>query len=144
MSAIVPPSDSKTDAAEFGLKAMKKIKNAIPSQVRTFLIMAGLLLWVRVTVSAAAILMVSASSLGVNNVAEKPIPYVQVKAVKFRLFRADRATALRTPARTAPHRRDRAVPRAPRGSSPRLRATLPHRATFLWPHSRRRFDPPGT
>ncbi|MBU2663015.1 hypothetical protein KOI35_05790 [Actinoplanes bogorensis] len=79
MSAIVPPSEENTDAAEFGLKAMKKIKNAIPSQVRTFLIMAGLLLWVRVTVSAAAVLTVSASSLGVNNVAEKPIPNPQVR-----------------------------------------------------------------
>jgi len=42
--------------------------------------MAGLLLWVRVTVSAAAVLTVSVSSLGVNNVAEKPIPYPQVRA----------------------------------------------------------------
>src|ERR1700754_913582 len=82
MSAIVPPSDSKTEAAELGLKAIKKIKNAIPSQVRTFLIMAGLLLWVRVTVSAAAVLTVSASSLGVNNVPEKPIPFPQVRTLE--------------------------------------------------------------
>jgi hypothetical protein len=32
-----------------------------------------------VTVSAAAPLTVSASSLGVNNVAEKPIPFPQVR-----------------------------------------------------------------
>jgi hypothetical protein len=44
ISPIVLPRDEKTAAAELGLKAMKKIKNAMPSQVRTFLILAGLLL----------------------------------------------------------------------------------------------------
>src|ERR1700759_1832214 len=34
---------------------------------------------VRVTVSAVAVLTVSASSLGVNNVPEKPIPFPQVR-----------------------------------------------------------------
>src|ERR1700712_3234754 len=76
---MVPPREENTSAAELGLKAMKKIKNAIPSQVRTFLIMAGLLLWVRGDGQHRWVLTVSASSLRVNNVAEKPIPSPQVR-----------------------------------------------------------------
>jgi hypothetical protein len=65
MSPIVLPSDENTWAAEFGLKAMKKIRKAMPSQVRTFLIMAGLLLRAG-DGHPAAVLTVSASLLCVN------------------------------------------------------------------------------
>src|SRR5689334_7285400 len=71
MSAIVLPSEENTVAADFGLKAMKKTKNAIPSQVRTFLTMGGFLLHAG-TVNAAPVLTVSVPSLPVNRVCPKP------------------------------------------------------------------------
>src|SRR3954447_9565790 len=144
MSAMVPPSELNTVAAEVGLKAMKKIKNAIPSQVRTFLIMAG------PSPVGAGDGQRRGSTDGISFVAQceqcdrKADSASPDRASEIRRDRAGTATALRTRARVAHPRRGRAERRAPRESNPRLRATLPHRATFLWPHSRRHFDLPGT
>src|SRR4051794_10438940 len=58
---------------------MKKIRNAMPSQVRTFLTMVAFSSGCGCR-SAAAPLTVSAPSLGVNNVAEKTMAFVQLRS----------------------------------------------------------------